>query len=127
MTDWINNLFAAIDGKDAAAFAAFLAEDVHFRYGSQEPVLGKAAVRAAAEGIFEMFAALSHEIAEAWIADAAVFCEGQVTYTLPDGRTVTLPFLNVFRMTGAGGPAPDEKPLIADYRIYIDPTPLATM
>lgn len=118
MTDWITDLFAAIDHKNADAFAAFLAEDVRFRYGSQEPVLGKAAVREAAAGIFEMFAAIAHEIDEAWVSDEAVVCEGHVTYTLPDGRSVTLPFLNVFRMA-------DD--LIADYRIYIDPTPLAQM
>ena len=45
-------LFAAIDARDADAFAAFLAEDGEFRFGNAPAVRGRAAIRAAVAGFF---------------------------------------------------------------------------
>ena len=45
--DWWNSLFAAIDGKDTAAFLSFLTEDAEFRFANNPPAVGHAAVGAA--------------------------------------------------------------------------------
>lgn len=115
--DWVRQLFATIDAKDADAFAAFLAGDVQFRYGSQAVVPGREAVRGYVADFFAGLGGLSHELLGFWWGEAnrVCFVQGQVTYTLANQRRVTVPFLNLFHMNGAE---------IAEYRIYTDPTPL---
>ena len=113
---WIDGLFAAIDGMDADRFMSYLTADPVFRYGSNPPVEGKAAVREAVAGVFTMFHALSHTLVGTWAHPDAVFVQGTVQYTLHDGSTVALPFVDCFKMRG-------EK--IREFLIYIDPTPLA--
>lgn len=113
---WIEGLFGSIDGMDADRFVSFLTNDAVFRYGSNPPVEGKAAVREAVAGVFSMFRALSHTIEGTWAHPDAVFVQGTVHYTLHSGATVPLPFVDCFKMQG-------EK--IREFLVYIDPTPLA--
>ena len=113
---WIDGLFASIDGMDADRFMSYLTDDPVFRYGSNPAVEGKAAVRGAVAGVFSMFRQLSHTIEGTWAHPDAVFVQGTVHYTRHDGSTISLPFLNGFKMRG-------EK--IREYLIYIDPTPMA--
>jgi ketosteroid isomerase-like protein len=108
-------LFAAIDGRDARAFAGFLAADGEFRFGNAPPVVGRDAVREAVAGFFGAIGGCRHRLLRAWQAEGSVACEGEVTYTRHDGSQVTLPFANVFVLRGAE---------IASYRIYIDNAPL---
>jgi ketosteroid isomerase-like protein len=108
-------LFAAIDGGDAQAFAGFLAADGEFRFGNAPPVVGRDAVRDAVAGFFGAIGGCRHRLLRAWQAEGSVACEGEVTYTRHDGSQVTLPFANVFVLRGGE---------IASYRIYIDNAPL---
>lgn len=114
---WVSQLFRSIDGKDAEAFAAFLTEDAEFRYGSQPAVLGRAAVREHIAGFFSSLEGLGHELRGFWWGEAGEVCfiQGEVTYALPGGSTVTLPFLNQFVLRAGR---------IHRYLIYADPTPL---
>lgn len=108
-------LFAAIDGRDAPAFAAFLTPDAEFRFGNAPPVLGRPAITQAVTDFFGMIAACRHRATARWQGASSAVCEGQVSYTVSGGRTVTLPFVNVLELTDAG---------ISSYRIYIDNGPL---
>jgi hypothetical protein len=54
-------------------------------------------------------------VPDAWQAEDAVICRGEVTYIRHDGSTLTVPFANVFRMDG-------DK--VRDYRIYMDASAL---
>ncbi len=112
----LSELLAAIDAQDAGKFASYLTEDVVFRYGSGPPVHGRQAVHDYVAGFFETLDSLRHRLLAEWENGGALICEGEVTYTLPGGKEMTLPFVNVFGMQ-------DSK--IKDYKIYIDPTPLA--
>jgi ketosteroid isomerase-like protein len=109
-------LFAAIDNRDVDAFMGWLSDDCSFVYGSQEPVRGQAAVRAAVDGFLASFASVSHHVDTTLEVDSTAVSEGTVSYTGADGRSTTLPFCNVFHVAGDGR--------IREYRIYIDPTPL---
>jgi uncharacterized protein (TIGR02246 family) len=111
------SLFRAIDTKDAEAFVGHLTEDAVFVYGSQPAVEGRVAIRDYVVAFFDMFAGLEHRIANVHeIAPDRAFVEGHVTYSRKGKPGVTLPFANTFRLR-------DGK--ITDYRIYIDPSPLA--
>jgi len=108
-------LFATIDAKDAAGFAAFLTPDGEFRFGNAPPVVGRAAIEAAVGGFFSAIGASRHRLVQTWQRPGAVACEGEVTYTRLDGSRLTVPFVNVFALRGAE---------IASYRIFIDNSPL---
>jgi ketosteroid isomerase-like protein len=51
-TRWWDSLFASIDAKQTAEFAAMLCEDAVFRYGSGPEVHGRAAIGACVEQVF---------------------------------------------------------------------------
>jgi len=111
----LDELFSAIDGKDTERFMSFLSYEPTFRFGSMEPVTGRAAVAAAVDGFFASIQGLSHRILETWQGTGSQACQGEVTYIRHDARTVTLPFAIVFRFVDG---------LIDDYLIHIDPAPL---
>jgi len=108
-------LFAAIDARDADAFAAFLTEDGEFRFGNAPPVVGRPAIRAAVAGFFAAIGGCRHRLIMSWTGHGSTVCEGEVTYTRLDGSTVTVPFVNVFELRSGR---------IRSYRIYIDNGPL---
>ena len=112
-----SSLFRAIDTKDAEAFVGHLTEDAVFSYGSQPAVEGRTAIRDYVAAFFDMFAGLEHRVTDVHhVASDRAVVEGLVTYRRNDMPQVTLPFANVFGLR-------DGK--IRDYRIYIDPSPLA--
>ena len=112
---WVDGVFAAVDSKDAARFAACIAEDGEFVFGNAPPVRGRAAIEAAVAGFFGTIRACRHRLAHFWQDGEACAMHGTVTYTRLDGGEVTLPFANAFAMRG---------PLIAQYRIFVDVAPL---
>lgn len=114
-SDKAGGMFAAIDSKDATAFAGYLTEDAVFRFGSAPAVSGREAIRAAVEGFFGTIAGCSHDVQRTIRAGATLVCEGEVTYYRQNGTEITLPFTDVLEYEGE---------LISHYKIYIDVGPL---
>jgi ketosteroid isomerase-like protein len=108
-------LFAAIDANDAASFVSYLTEDAVFRFGSAPPVAGREAIREAVDGFFSTIAGCRHTIRNSLGTGDTLVCEGEVAYRRHDGSELTLPFADVFEYEGD---------LIAQYKIYMDITPL---
>ena len=108
-------LFASIDAMDTESFLGFIADDCTFRFGASAPVTGREGIRASVNDFFSMFAGLRHELHRVVADHNGIVCEGEVTYTHHDGRSVTVPFCNVFKA---------EAGLISLYRIYIDMGPV---
>lgn len=104
-------LFAAIDSRDAAGFAALLHEAAVFQFGNAPPVQGREAIRAAVAGFFESVAAVQHKLLAVWRPPDALICHGSVTYTRHDCSKLTVPFANVLVL---------EEGLARDYRIFVD-------
>jgi ketosteroid isomerase-like protein len=113
---WIAALFRAIDAKDIEGFLGFLAEDARFAFANFPVGTGAVAIRATLAGFFAQLDTLAHTIEDAWSVPGHVIVRGNVRYTRRDGRVVAMPFCNVLGM---------ERGRVADYRIYIDPSPLA--
>lgn len=111
----IAGLFRAIDRKDAKTFATFLAPGCVFRFGNGPAVAGQANVEAFVAGFFDSIAELSHEVLDVWDVPGGKVCHGNVTYTRKDRSVLTVPFANVFRMSGDG---------IAEYLIFADTSQL---
>ena len=113
--NWWHSLLAAIDSKDTPAFLGYLTEDAEFRFGNGPSATGHAAVGAAVSGFFGTIGGSKHKLHRTWEDAESAVCEGDVTYTRPDGSTLTLPFVDVFYFRG-------DK--IARYLIYMDVNPL---
>ena len=79
------DLFADIDSMDPDAFAKHLADDVRFKFGNSEPVIGRDAVRDTWAGFCEAIDGVSHEVIEQWEDGPATIVESTVTYTRKDG------------------------------------------
>jgi len=115
-TALIDRIFGADRARDLPALLALLAPDVVLRIGGQPELHGTAAVGAAIGGLFGMVAGIEHSLVESWRGPSSLAWQASVTFTLPKGDSVTLPYANVARF------APDG--LIAEYRIHADFGPL---
>jgi len=111
----LGELFAAIDASDTERFLSFLTAEASFRFGSAPTVFGTEAIGEAVGGFFSTIAGCRHSIARIVVDGDVVICEGEVTYTRHDESQITLPFANVFELSGD---------LIATYKIYVDAGPL---
>jgi ketosteroid isomerase-like protein len=114
-SDHLRKVFATFDAKDITAFAAFLTDDVRLRLGNATTVHGKAALIAEVKAFLGSVGGVRHEFINIWSDRDALIAEFDVHYMRLDGRTVTLPCCNVFRLRDG---------LIAEYRSYIDATPV---
>lgn len=112
---WLDELFQKIDTKDTVGFLSFLTSDARFRFGNAAPLQGRQAIGKAVDAFFDSIKASQHHLLHRWSIDDAVICQGEVSYTRRDNSTLTLPFVNIFRMRGEQ---------IDQYLIYVDVTPL---
>jgi hypothetical protein len=114
---FIRELFAAVDAGDTERIAGFVTDGVRFRFGSAEPLTGRADLAAASRQFSASIGGLHHEITDLWQpAPGTVVAELQVTYRRLDGSELTLPCCNIFRLSSDG--------LVEDYRIYMDVNPV---
>lgn len=119
---WVVDLFRAVDDMDASTFAKAFVDDGTFRFGNGEPVVGRDQVEANLSAFYDTIGGLQHEILGVWsgLWDGGAVCsvEAAVTYTRKDGtRTQAIPVTTTIRLVGDR---------IADYRIFMDASPLFT-
>ncbi|MFC1897970.1 nuclear transport factor 2 family protein [Candidatus Cloacimonadota bacterium] len=107
----IKKLFESIDNHDVAGFLEFLSDDVHFKFGNQEPVNGKVNLRNELNVFFKSIKSISNDIINIWEQNDVVICRGIVTYTRHDNSILSVPFVNIFKM---------EQHLVKEYLIYAD-------
>lgn len=114
----IRTMFAASDSGDIDGLLSSLTDDVVLTFGNAESVHGKAAVAALACQVTSKLKGVRHEIHDIWQAAEnahVVIARMTVHYSRDDGVVVSLPCCNIFRMSGD---------LIADYRVYMDVSPV---
>jgi ketosteroid isomerase-like protein len=114
-SDLLRRVFAAFDANDVSTLAGFMTDDVELRLGNAEMTKGQAAFVAAVNGFLGSIAGVRHEILNVYRDGDVATVEFDVHYTRHDGRVVTLPCCNVFRLRDG---------LVAEYRSYIDAAPV---
>ena len=107
----LEELFAAIDRRDAAAFAGYMSPDGVFRFAGQPPVVGRDAVESAVGAFFAAISGIRHEVGRSWSLPDALVCEGRVTYTRLDGSSLEVPFANVLKLVDG---------LVGEYLVFVD-------
>ena len=119
--DDVREFFATIDRSDAAGFTERFAPNGRLAFGNAPPVVGRDAIHEAIAAFFGTISALRHDITGIWRGrdrGLEVVCvEATVTYSLEDGRSVSLPSNSTLRLDGD---------TIRDYRITIDLAPVFT-
>ena len=114
--DFTEHVFALVDKRDAAGFAALFAPDGRFVFGNSEPILGPAAIAEAVDAFFASVRGLRHRIVNRWEAAHGTVAELAVEYDRPDGKQVPVPAVTIFTRDHGG--------LITHYRIFVDLAPL---
>ena len=104
-------MLAALDVDGVPGLFPWLSDDVVYRFGSFPAGQGKESFNETWLAISSQVESLSHDLLDTWETGDSAVCRGNATYSLSDGRSVTLPFTNVFYLS-------DGK--ISEYLIYID-------
>ena len=119
-TDYVADLFRAVDALNATAFAERFTEDGTFRFGNAPAVGGRRQIEESVAGFFSMIGGLRHDIvgvwSGAWEDGAVTSVEAMVTYRRKDASvTDAIPVTSTMRMRGD---------LIADFRVFGDISPV---
>jgi ketosteroid isomerase-like protein len=109
------SVYQAIDTMDEKELAPFLTENCTFVFGNAKPVVGRTESADASKAFVATIAGIKHDLADVWGVDDNIISRMTVTYTRKDGKKMSFPAVTIWRVEG-------EK--IADYRIYVDNTPL---
>jgi ketosteroid isomerase-like protein len=100
---------------DIARFFSLFADDCAFRMGNNEIVRGRENIQAWVGGFLGGVAGLRHDIHETWSHGEVAVARADVTYTMQDGTSLTLPA--VTRVLVRDGRA-------QEYTIFMDPSPV---
>ena len=119
--EWAREFFSVVDSRKPEKIATYMTDNVRLQMANMDPSIGVEALTAAFQGAADRFKSISHNIQGIWTGQwelgDVVSVEAIVTYELPGGRTVSIPCTSTLRMKG-------DK--IADYRIFIEPSPAFT-
>ena len=115
---WAKQFFAAVDSRQPDMIVSFMQPNVRLQMANAPALVGIPAIHKSFMQAAQRFAAIQHDLQGIWHGTweqgEVVSAEALVTYTFPTGKTVTLPCTSTLRLQ-------DGK--IADYRIFIDPSP----
>lgn len=111
----VRSIFADIDSFNPDQFVRNLTEDVVFRFGNGDPVVGRAEVRDAVAAFFGQIAGLQHHVLDVWEVGDTAIAKIDVEYRRTDGKHVTVPNVDILVFDGD---------LVSDWQIYIDLAPV---
>jgi len=121
LENWAVQFFAVVDSRQPEKIAAYMTTDVRLQMANMPPSIGVDALTQAFRAAAERFKSIAHKIEGIWTGKwefgQVVSVEATVRYELPHGKIVELPCTSTLRLKG-------EK--VADYRIFIEPTPAFT-
>lgn len=113
-------ILAPVDSGDLERFLDSFSAEARFKFGNNDAVYGRDAIRAVAGQVMEMFTSITHEVVRAGCDGTVDYWDMLVTYCLKDGKDVTLPAMSLAEYVHD----PDADAWrISDYQVYIDMAP----
>jgi hypothetical protein len=100
---------------DIARFFGFFSADCVFRMGNNDPVEGSEAIQEWVASYLGSVAGMHHAIVEQWSDGNVAALHVNVTYTMNNGTSFTLPAVTRTRI---------EKGKVTEYLIFMDPSPV---
>lgn len=114
--DWYLAYLSAMDRRDVAAYAGFLADSCELRFNGAPPTVGRGAIREMLSGYWQSFAGIEHDLLNIYGTDAHFMLEAANHYERHDGKRVTLAAVALTDR--------DDRGLVTSVRLYTDTTPL---
>src|SRR3954468_16979908 len=111
----VKEIFADIDSMNPDRFVENLTEDVVFRFGNGDPVVGRPAVREAVAGFYTTIAGMTHHLLKTYDVDDTTITQLDVEYERLDGKSVVTPNVAVLVFDGDR---------VKNWQIYIDLAPV---
>ena len=111
----VKEIFADIDSMEPDKFIAHLTEDVVFRFGNGDPVVGRPAVRDAVAGFYTSIGGMTHHLLKSYDVEETTITQVDVEYERLDGKSVITPNVDVLVFDG-------DK--VKNWQIYIDLAPV---
>lgn len=113
----IVKIYAADEAMNAKAFVELLAPDAVFQLGGSPSINGRESIQKFVHGLFMSLKGLRHRLIDFWVGNGKLVFQGEATFTFLNGQSLVLPYVDVI--------TPGSDGTLADYRIFIDLTPLA--
>lgn len=107
-------LLAAAD-TDIAAFFGYFSDDCVFRMANNDTVTGRDNIQAWVASYLGSVAGMRHVILEEWSAGDVTAMRVEVTYTMQNGDSFTLPAVTRTRV---------QNDKVVEYLIFMDPSPV---
>lgn len=107
----IKHLYQAVDNKDIKYLENLLGNDVQFRIGNYDTIVGKAAALVANQQFFDSISSMSHTIDRVWSLGDDIICNGLVNYVRLGGTKYQANFSTILTMKNDN---------IAKYFVYAD-------
>jgi len=112
--EFIRNMLRNAD-TDMAAFFEMFSSDCEFRMGNSDVVRGREAIIAWVSDYLGSVAGIEHHVLEAWSEGDIAAARVEVTYTMANGESFTLPAVTRTRVKDNQA---------TEYLIFMDPSPV---
>jgi ketosteroid isomerase-like protein len=113
---FLTDYYAAMEAKDTKRYSAYYTDDMTATFANAPRLEGAHAFVTTLSGLLEQVESVHHDVLTAWEEDDGVLIfECVATWTLRDGRSLTIPACSVCRVV-------DGK--FKDQQFYVDNTPL---
>lgn len=114
--DMVKQMFKVFESMNMDEAVKYFTEDIRYRFGNANPTIGKQnLVDSAKTTHLENVKAISFDIKDFWEQKNVVIVELEITYSLDNGKVLTIPCTDILRM---------ERDLVRDFRAYMDISPL---
>ena len=113
---WLQNKYLAVDGRNHAAYANYLADDCVLQFGNNPLATGEDAVLQGIDNFWASIHGLNHNFLNVLGTDHQLVLEALIDYTRADDRVVQIPCVTLIDRNEAG--------LATSIRIFIDVAPV---
>jgi ketosteroid isomerase-like protein len=109
-------VFGNLDAGDIESFMKSFDENCSVTFGNLDPISGTTALRGLVDQLRTVVKTFHHGVVHEWVVGPDTILELAMVYERHDGRSVALPSAAVL--------AVNDKGLVTDWRIFMDPAPL---
>jgi ketosteroid isomerase-like protein len=114
--NYLTTYYAAMEAKDTPRYSAFFADDIAVTFANSPRLEGAEAFVATLSSLLDRIESLHHDVIAAWEEeDGILIFESLATWTLLDGRSLSIPACSICRVTNGK---------FSEQRIYVDNAPL---
>lgn len=114
--DTVKQLLKLFESMDVDGFLGYLTPDATYRFGNYPAAVGKEAIEATVKAShMDQITGIAFDIQNLYEKDDAVICELAINYSLANGKSLSLPCLDVFRLE-------DDK--VKSMQVFMDASPL---